>query len=286
MTSGAPSLAIPAVNRPSAAGGKRAVRDGLALAGLAFAAILFLVAAPQVGTFGYDAWSYWTVSWPHPYEIPLGGLGSFPYTPPIAFLFQVAGLVPWWVFLFAWTCLGVGTVVWLGGRWSPFLFAFPPLAIELYHGNIHLLLAAAIALGFRHPSSWAFVLLAKPTMGIGLLWFAVRREWRPLTVSLGLAVAIAAISAALWPGVWVEWIAYASANAAGMPGGPTIGVPLWLRIAIAAAVVVWGARTDRPWTVAVAATIALPVLWYAGFAVLLAAVPGLRHRTQRPSGRP
>jgi hypothetical protein len=32
--------------------------------------------------------------------------------------------------------------------------------------------------------------------------------------------------------------------------------------------VVWGARTDRRWTVVVAATLALPTLWFHGFAML------------------
>ena len=57
------------------------------------------------------------------------------------------------------------------------LFAFPPVALELYHGNVHLLIAAAIALGFSYPWTWSFVLLTKVTPGLALVWFAVRREW-------------------------------------------------------------------------------------------------------------
>ena len=34
--------------------------------------------------------------------------------------------------------------------------------------------------------------------------------------------------------------------------------------------VIWGARTDRRWTVPVAATLALPVLWVSGFAICAA----------------
>jgi len=47
--------------------------------------------------------------------------------------------------------------------------------------------------------------------------------------------------------------------------------------------VIWGARTDRQWTVPVAASLALPVLWFAGLSVMVAAItldrPGLRQRT-------
>ncbi len=50
-------------------------------------------------------------------------------------------------------------------------------------------------------------------------------------------------------------------------------IPLWLRLPIAIAVVVWGARTDRRWAVPVAAMLALPALWYGGLTILLAVIP-------------
>jgi hypothetical protein len=263
----------------------RAVVHGATVAGLLFAAYLFLVSAPRVGTFGYDAWSYWSVSLPHPYTIPLGALGSFPYPPPIALLFSLFKLVPWPVFVVLWTCLGIATVTWLGGRWALALFAFPPVALELYHGNIHLLIAAAVAIGFRHPVAWAFPLLAKPTVGVGLLWFVARREWRPLATAVGVSSAAVLVSLVVAPSLWGEWVAYAAANINGTPGGPTVGLPLWLRLTLAAVIVVWGARTDRRWTVAVGATLALPVLWFAGLSVLIAAVPSLRDdRRPVPAG--
>jgi hypothetical protein len=42
-------------------------------------------------------------------------------------------------------------------------------------------------------------------------------------------------------------------------------------------VVIWGARTDRRWAVPIASTIALPVLWLNGLAMLVAVVPLLPH---------
>ena len=50
-------------------------------------------------------------------------------------------------------------------------------------------------------------------------------------------------------------------------------VPLLARLPIAAAIVAWGGLTGRRWTVPVGATIALPVLWFNGLAVLDALVP-------------
>ena len=260
---------------------RRALVHGLIAAGLLFLAYLFVFTAPQVQTFGYDAWAYWNVQLPHPYNVPLGGLGSFLYSPPIALLFNLFSALPWWVFLWMWLAAMVGTIIWLGGRWTLALLAFPPVALELYHGNIHLFLAAAVALSFRYPWSWSFILLAKSTSGIGLLWFVVRREWRQLAIALGVTAAIAAGSFLIAPALWSEWISFVSKDLQGTTSQSSVPVPLWLRLIIAAAVVIWGARTDRRWTVAVATAIALPVLWLAGFSVLLGAVPGLRARAAR-----
>jgi hypothetical protein len=52
-----------------------------------------------------------------------------------------------------------------------------------------------------------------------------------------------------------------------------VPVPLWIRLPISLAVVAWGARTDRAWTVPVAAMLALPALWYGGISMLLAVIP-------------
>jgi hypothetical protein len=50
----------------------------------------------------------------------------------------------------------------------------------------------------------------------------------------------------------------------------SLAIPLLPRLVAAGALVTWGARTDRTWTVPVAATLALPVLWPSGLAVLAA----------------
>ena len=50
---------------------------------------------------------------------------------------------------------------------------------------------------------------------------------------------------------------------------------------MAIALVVWGARTDRRWTVPVASMLALPALWYGGISMLLAVIPLLPERSSR-----
>ena len=165
------------------------------------------------------------------------------------------------------------------------VFAFPAVALELYHGNVHLLMAAAIWLGFRYPAAWAFVLLTKVTPGVGLAWFAVRREWRSLAIALGVTAGLVAISFAIDGRLWESWLRDSLGATAG--GAPldqfSIPVPLWVRVPAALALVGWGGLTDRRWTVPVAATLALPVLWPSGFAILAALWP-IRRERHRPTG--
>jgi len=260
--------------------GRRAVRDGLVLAGLLFCGYLFLVTAPQTNTVGFDAYAYWAVNPADPYPATRGLLGAFRYSPVFVRLFAPFGAFPFWQFLWVWEALLLGTVIWLGGRWWLAVLAFPAVAVDLYHGNIHVLMAAAIALGFRYPASWAFILLSKVTPGVALAWFAFRREWRKLAIALGATAAIAVVSFAVDSSLWMAWIAGSLApTATGAPlNQMVIPIPLWIRLPAALVLVAWGARSDRPWTVPASATIALPVLWPAGFAVLAACWPLYQRR--------
>lgn len=256
----------------------RALRDGLGLAGLLFAAFLFGVAAPMYQTVGFDAVAYWDVNLEHPYQSVAGQLGAFPYTPVAARAFAPAGLLSWIDFWWIWEAILVATAAWLGGRRFLLVLAFPPVAVELYHGNVHLLIAAAVALGLRYPAAWAVVLLTKATPGIGLVWFLVRREWRQLGIALGVTMALVIVSLVIDGRLWVEWVNEAILPAANKPiGQPAIPVPLVIRLPLALAIVAWGARTNRPWTLPLAVTLALPILWFAGLSIL-AAIPAL----QRP----
>jgi hypothetical protein len=163
------------------------------------------------------------------------------------------------------------------------LFA-PPVIIELAMGNIHLLLAAAIVAGFRWPGTWAFVLLTKPSLGIGLLWFAARGEWRRLGIALGTTAAIAGASFVLAPGLWGEWIGLLSANAGTVPSGPSrpIEIPVPLRLIPAAAVVIVGARKGWRWTVPLAALVAMPTIWIGSLVLLVAVIPLWRRQPAQP----
>jgi hypothetical protein len=221
-----------------------------------------------------DAHAYWAAPLNDLYGAArAGGADAYLYAPAFAQVLAPFKAMPWPVFAGLWLLFMAVCLVAIVGAWALLVTFIPPVLIELQAGNIHLPLALAIGLGLRYPATWAFVLLTKPTLGIGLLWFAVRREWRQLAIALGATALIAAVSFLIAPAAWSEWIQALIANA-GHPISPdysgVIHIPLLIRLPIAALIVIWGARTDRPWTVAVAMTLALPILWINGLAVLLA----------------
>ncbi len=224
--------------------------------------------------WGLDAWAYWSVDPVHPYSQTVGSYGAFLYAPPVAQLFALLGQLPWPVFLVGWTALLIGVYAWMTQRYALVLLGlFPPAVLELVNGNIHLLLAAAIALGFRYPWTWSLVLLTKVTPGVGLVWFAVRREWRALAVALGATAVIAGVSFLVAPWMWHEWVDLLIAEA-GKPMAPkAIPIPLWARLPMALLLVAWGGRTNRPWTVPVAAWLAIPAMWWYSSVMLLAILP-------------
>lgn len=262
---------------------RRAIRDGLIIAGWIACAIVPLMVVPIAQSFGYDAFAYWSIDFTDIYGRTYDGnfaLGAFRYTPPIALVFGPSGALPWWLFVWLYLALMIGCVLFIGRRWTLVLLALPPVALELYHGNVHLLMAAAVAIGFRHPWAWSFVALTKLTPAVGLLWFLVRREWRSLAIAVGATMLVSLGVLAFRPDYWLEFVAATLSNL-GQPQDYSVPPRLPLRLPLAVLLVVWGARTDRPWTVPVAATMALPIVWVHGLVVALAAIPFMRHGGDR-----
>ncbi len=246
---------------------------GLAVAGVVWLAIVFLANpdGSRLGT-GQEAISYWGPGLDAMYANPQWTTtGAYVYSPAFLQLIAPLKVLPWVAFLGVWTAILMIAVRYLTG---PRLFAIGILlaTAELAGGNISLLLAAAIVVGFRYPAAWALILLTKVSPGIGLLWFAVRGEWRNLGIALGATAAVIAVSAVIMPGAWLEWLNVLSSIAGRDPTWAAVPIPLMVRLPVAVAVVVWGARTDRRWTVPVACMLALPALWYGGLTMLLAVI--------------
>ena len=236
--------------------------------------VIVLLSAPwgRLWGTGQDAYCYWFPALDDPYA-------RSDWTDPIAYVYSPAFLqvlqpiriLPWQAYMAAWTAILIGALfVLTGRRW---LAAGVVLGLmELAGGNIHLLLAAAIVLGFRWPWTWSLVLLTKITPGIGLLWFVVRREWRNLAIALAGTAAIVAVSFLVLPDAWFAWREVLG-RVAGRDGTwAAVPIPFVIRLPVAIAVVVWGAWTGRRWTVPVASMLALPALWYGGLSMLLAVI--------------
>lgn len=254
----------------------------VAIALLMFLLVFFVVGPTIPNSFGFDSRAYWGFPRDPIYAGPgtANGYAIYRYSPALIPILQLFTLIPWPVFAAIWAAFLFAIYLWMSGRdWLP-LLAFPPILFELSMGNIHLLLAAAVVLGFRWPAAWSFVLLTKVTPGIGLLWFAVRREWRSLGIALGVTLAIVAVGLVVAPATWADWVRSLRETGPSV-GDNSIAIPLVLRVAGAAVIVVFGALTNRRWTVVVASTLALPTLWTHGFAVLVGIVALRRGMPER-----
>jgi hypothetical protein len=248
----------------------RPMRDG------AIVACLVLAGAHAFGLIqtGVDAHAYWAAD---PFD-PYGGTrpaeqDAYFYAPPFTQLLGPLHLLPWPWFIALWTLALTAALVWQAGPWTGFVVFLVPVFAELTVGNIHLLLGAAIVAGFRWPALWAFPLLTKITPGVGLLWFALRREWRNLAIALGATAAVAAVSFVIAPAHWFQWLEVLSAAAKAPDWVFIVPIPVWARAIPAVLLVSWGALTDRRWTVPVASMLALPILWVNGLAMLVAVIP-------------
>jgi hypothetical protein len=255
--------------------------------GLAIGFIALRLADVQPWGQSVDAYAYWSTRNGITYGASsVGILGSYLYSPAFAHLLIPLTWLSWALFNAMWTGLNCALLWYLAGRWSLLALLFLPIPLEIVSGNVHLIYAYVAVAGLRWPVLWAIPLITKITPGIGILWFTVRREWRNLAIVLGATAAIVVVSLILDQSAWREWIALllTSDQAPTATPGWYIPVPLLPRLVIAAMLVVWGARTDRPWVLPVAMTCALPLVWLNGLAVLAGLLPALRQRAAERTG--
>ena len=234
--------------------GWRAIALGLGIGW----AVAVLVTLTRTGN-PVDAWCYYGADPAQPYRLD----GCFMYSPPVALVMDgVRGVMPFEAFTFLLRCVEMLVLILITGPAIGLALLIPAVAIELNAANINLLIAGAVLIGFRYPWAWAFVILTKVTPGIGLLWFAVRREWRNFAIAMGATVAIAVASWLAAPDLWRGYLA-------GLGGSPDSSIWLiWWRLPLAAIVVVWGARKDHRWALIVAVFLAMP-RWYVLSPVIL-----------------
>jgi hypothetical protein len=255
----------------SPTGGRRdPFRDAYVLVAVAWC---LAIAAGITPWDGVDARQFYDHRFPDPYAVGDYASGSgFYYSPPVALLLAPFTALPFGVFHALLAGTGFAALFALLGRWAWLGLLFPPVWWDLSGGNINTVLGAVAVFGLRSPALWSFALLTKVTPGIGVVWFAVRREWHHLGISLVSVAILCLVSALVAPSLWPAWIAALTSNDPAYvgPGFFVVAVPLLPRLVVAALLVVWGARTDRRWTVPIAVWLSIPVLWWSTAAALVA----------------
>jgi len=234
-----------------------------------------------------DAEAYWGLTLDELYvDVQLGDQDAFLYSPVVAYLFLPFSSLPFEVFYALLAAVNLAALVWiLRPELAALSLFLIPVSNEVARGNIHILLAAAIVLGFRYYGAWAWVLLTKVTPGVGVLWFLLRREWRSFSIALGVTAGVIAVSFALTPELWLRWFEMLRGSI-DITRPSVVEISVLPRLAAAALLIAIGAWRGWPAMVPIAATLALPAIWVNSLAMLVAVVPLLRNspnQTPRPT---
>jgi hypothetical protein len=222
---------------------------------------------------GTDLYAAWSIDLADPWlgaSDSMVGAGVFRHSPVIALVASLFGGLPWIVAQLGFLALQVVVIVLMAGRRWPYVVLLPPVLWNLYFGNVDLLMGAAIVAGFRFPGTWAFLFLTKITPGVGVTWFAFRREWRQFWIAIGTTALIVGVSYVLTPGLWGKWV-QALVAMSSLPQS-VFYPPLAVRLPFAVLLVWFASRRDRRWLLPVACLLAVPNPWFATYAILGASV--------------
>jgi len=235
----------------------------------------------------FDSWAYWSTRFGLDYAVARPGeSGAYLYSPAFAQLIAPLTTLPLPVFMATWTVLLAAVFYWLLGWRAFFVGLLAPVVMSIAIGQLDVLMAAALVLGFRWPAAWLFMFITKLTPGIGVLWFAARGEWRSLGIALSATAAAIGLSMAVEPRAWQSWIdmlvRFETPTAA---NGVFLPVPLWIRLPVVAALIVWAARTNRRWALPIGVVFALPTVWLNTPTILIAILPLIALGADAPAGR-
>ena len=286
------SLAVPSrlrrLGRPVAMGRYVLPPPALVAAAAVGAALLLVVALARWGTPS-DEHAYYLAARRLADGLPLYDPAATPVTPyaywypPVLaqVLVPVAAVLPQPWFSAAWTVLMLGCLWWLGGRnvlVALALVAFPPVAVEFWFRNVHLVLAALLVLSVRRAWLFPVATAIKLSPGLGIAWLLLARRWREAGIAIAVGVAILAASVALSPDAWRDWVSIALSRGPGDVAS-FLPIPFVVRAVAGLALAVVAARLPAAWrapTLVVAVTVALPTLWFTALSLLVAVVPLLR----------
>lgn len=208
------------------------------------------------------------------------------YPPVVAqVLAPVVAVLSDLAFTAAWTALMLGCLWWLAGRdvlVALALVAFPPVAVEFWFRNVHLILAVLIVLAIRRRAELFSVAAAiKIGPGLGIAWLAAAGRWRAAGAAIAVGLAILLVSVAISPDAWRQYLDILLARGPGDVAS-FLPIPYIVRAVAGLALAVVAARIEprfgEPLLVA-AIVIALPTLWTTALSTLVAIVPLVRSRT-------
>ncbi len=217
-----------------------------------------------------DALAYWSAgNRPDPYAPQ--PCCDYLYAPPPLQAGWPLWRLPFEAFVAILRAAELACVVAFAGPVAAAALWLPPVATEVNAGNVNLLLMAAVIGGFRYPVLWTFVLLTKPTAGLGLAWFVLRGEWRKAAVPIMATAAVCLASFVMAPDLWAG---YLGAMARVSPDAVwQVPWPFLWRVPFALALIAWGARTTRRWALIVGTILAMPRLYFLSPAMLLGLLP-------------
>jgi hypothetical protein len=229
-----------------------------------------------------DATAYWlagTSTNLYPSDWSAVAVGYLFYPPPIAQLSRLIQPIGWQIFIVLWMVLVFASFWYCARRLSlllvaigiPYFLGIGPDAPATFLsyallGNIQWPLAAATLIALKRPAMWAVLLTTKVSTAIGWWWHVFRGEWRAAAIGALASLAVIAVSVVFGPDLWAQFITFAMRNGNfANPPMPLFPVPFGIRIVTGMALLFWGARTGRAWTVPVACGWALPALYGLGF---------------------
>jgi len=198
-------------------------------------------------------------------------------------LTPLTGLVSPDAFAVGWTVLLLGCLWWLGGR-NPLvglaLIAFIPVAVELRARNIHLVLAVLAVLALRRsPLFWIPAAAIKVAPVLGVAYLAAARRWRDAAVTAIVGAVVLAVSAALAPGAWKDFLTLVVAQAPSSEAS-IVPVPFPVRALVGLALAIlgghlaWRGRTRAGEAILITGLIvANPTLWVTALSLAVAILP-------------
>ena len=193
---------------------------GLAAVGAVF---LLVVAVAKWG-WAADEYAYWLAGRRIIDGLPIYDQAAnavtptaFWYPPIVAqVIAPISAVVGWQVFAAGWIALMLGCLWWLAGRdvlTALALCAFPPVAVEFWWRNVHLILAVLLVLAIRRWGGWFAVAAGiKVAPVLGVAYLALRGRWREAGIALAFGLGLLAVSFALAPDAWRQFIEVALAR--------------------------------------------------------------------------